>query len=67
MGSMALDGQLADDMPDIRTLLRSTLQLDGRFDVVGEAGDGAAAIEVVSDVQPDAVVLDLAMPALGGL
>ena len=58
---------LADDTPDVRMLLRSTLQLDGRFEVVGEAGDGHAVIQLAGDTRPDAVVLDLSMPALHGL
>jgi signal transduction histidine kinase len=58
---------LADDAADMRMLLRSTLQLDGRFEVVGEAADGRAVIELTGATQPDAVVLDLSMPALPGL
>lgn len=58
---------IADDADDIRMLLRLSLAADGRFDVVGEAADGAAAVEVTSAQRPDAVVLDLSMPVMDGL
>lgn len=57
---------LADDTPEIRTLLRMTLEDQGAIEVVGEAGDGAEAVEIVSELQPDALVLDLAMPVMDG-
>ncbi|HEV2907081.1 MAG TPA: response regulator transcription factor [Actinomycetota bacterium] len=58
---------LADDTPDIRRLLRLNLELDGRFEIVGEAADGAEAVALASSLRPDAVVLDLAMPVMDGL
>src|SRR5688572_2900600 len=58
---------LADDTEEIRHLLRLALSTDDRFQVVGEASDGAQAVEVVSDLRPDAVVIDLAMPVMDGL
>lgn len=58
---------LADDTPDIRRLLRVNLELDGRFEVVGEAADGAEAVALARSLYPDAVVLDLAMPVMDGL
>jgi DNA-binding NarL/FixJ family response regulator len=58
---------LADDTPDIRKLLRLNLELDGRFEVVGEAADGAEAVALTRSLRPDAVVLDLAMPVMDGL
>ena len=58
---------LADDVPDIRDLLRLTVERDGRFEVVGEAGDGREAIQLSSELTPDIVVLDLAMPNMDGL
>ncbi len=57
---------LADDEPDIRLLVRSLLEADGRFDVVAEAGDGRAAIDLTVAEHPDAVVLDLRMPEMDG-
>jgi len=58
---------LVDDTIEIRRLLRITLELDGRFDIVDEAGDGASAVKMAGESQPDAVVLDLAMPVMDGL
>lgn len=58
---------IADDTEDIRLLVRANLELDGRFEVVGEAADGESAIGVTEAHQPDLVVLDLAMPAADGL
>src|SRR3712207_5097808 len=58
---------LADDTPEIRLLVRMALELEGGFEIVGEAGDGAQALHIADDQRPDAVVLDLAMPVMDGL
>lgn len=58
---------VADDLPEIRTLVRTNLEFDGRFDVVGEAANGLEAVDLVHDLNPDVVVLDLAMPEMDGL
>jgi DNA-binding NarL/FixJ family response regulator len=58
---------IADDSRDIRALLRMRLERDDRFTVVGEASDGAQAIEMVEELKPDVVVLDLGMPVMDGL
>ncbi len=58
---------LADDTPEIRMLVRMALELEGSFDVVGEAADGAEAVSLAGDFRPDAIVLDLAMPVMDGL
>ena len=57
---------LADDTPEIRTLLRLTMENQGGIEVVGEAGNGAEAVQIVSEMKPDALVLDLAMPVMDG-
>ena len=57
---------LVDDNPDIRLLVRIGLESDGGFEVVGEACDGAEAIDAARASCPDAVLLDLAMPVLDG-
>src|SRR4051812_6495397 len=51
----------------MRDLLRMLLTRDGRFSIVGEAADGARAIEVVEREQPDLLVLDVKMPMVGGI
>jgi DNA-binding NarL/FixJ family response regulator len=58
---------IADDTPEIRKLIRVNLELQGGFRIVGEAGDGAEAVALARAEQPDAIVLDLAMPVLDGL
>ena len=63
---MAVTVVVADDTDDVRTLLRFSLELDGRFEIVGEARDGREAIDVCSSLRPDALVLDLQMPVLDG-
>lgn len=57
---------VVDDTPDLRNLLRLVLARGG-FDVVGEASDGRAGIEVARRTTPDVVLLDIAMPVMDGL
>jgi len=57
---------IADDSAPVRDLLRHSLELDGRFSVVAEAEDGERAVRMAADFQPDAVILDIAMPAMSG-
>jgi diguanylate cyclase (GGDEF)-like protein len=58
---------LVDDKADVRNLLRATLEPDGRFEIVGEAGDGLEAVTVAASVQPDVALVDLAMPHMDGM
>lgn len=58
---------VADDTATMRLLLRRTLEASKAFEVVGEASDGAEAVELAASLQPDMVLLDLSMPVLGGL
>jgi CheY-like chemotaxis protein len=46
--------------------VRAAVESRGGFEVVGEAGDGAAAVEAAADLQPDLVLLDLDMPTMNG-
>lgn len=57
---------VADDHPLTRDALASLLAQHG-FDVVGQAADGAEAIELAGKAQPDLVLLDLSMPGMDGL
>ena len=54
---------LVDDMPQVRRDLRLLLELTGLIDVVGEAEEGAQAVRLASELSPDAVLMDLEMPA----
>jgi two-component system NarL family response regulator len=58
---------LADDHKAFREVLRSLLQRDPDIEVVGEAGDGSEALDLVQSTAPDAVVLDIRMPKLNGV
>ena len=53
---------VVDDDPDVHPLLEVLLQVDGRFTVVAQAGDGAGAMDLAERHQPDAIVLDLSTP-----
>jgi PAS domain S-box-containing protein len=58
---------VVDDAEDIRMLLRLRLDRSGEYQVVGEAADGLEAIEQARALQPDVVLLDIAMPRMDGL
>ena len=57
---------LADDHTRLREALRDLLEETG-FEVVGESGDGADAVAMARELEPDIVVIDLRMPVLNGL
>jgi YesN/AraC family two-component response regulator len=59
---------IADDVPDIRSMMRFWLDTgDREFEVVGEAADGFEAVEEARTKKPHAVILDLSMPRMDGL
>jgi DNA-binding NarL/FixJ family response regulator len=58
---------LVDDQQLIRAGLRALLDLEEDIDVVGEAADGDAAIELVRQTRPDVAVMDIRMPGVDGL
>jgi two-component system LytT family response regulator len=64
---MRLKTLIVDDEPIARKVLREELESMGDIEIVGEAGDGAMALEKIAAHQPDLVLLDLQMPAMGGL
>ena len=58
---------VVDDHPVVRRGLRALLDtLDG-IDVVGEAGDGETAVDLVRQLEADVVLMDLHMPGMGGI
>jgi DNA-binding NarL/FixJ family response regulator len=58
---------LADDHPIVRAGVRAELERMPEVQVVGEADDGRAAIELVKTCQPDVVFMDISMHGLNGL
>lgn len=58
---------IADDVEALRVLWRQLLSEDADIEIVGDAGDGAAAITGVKATRPDVLVLDLSMPQVDGL
>jgi DNA-binding NarL/FixJ family response regulator len=58
---------LADDHEIMRVGLRSLLESQHNWSVVGEAVDGEEAVEMVLSLKPDVALLDIAMPKLSGL
>src|SRR2546429_2314613 len=53
---------VVDDSPSTRTMLREALALDGGIEVVGEAGGGREAVQLVTELEPDVVLMDVRMP-----
>ena len=63
MGSSVL---IVDDHARFRTTARRALERDG-WTVVGEAADGAAALDAARTLEPDVVLLDVGLPDMSGL
>lgn len=64
---MALRIVLVDDDESLAELLRVSFELDERFELVGWARNGLEGIELAQEKRPDAVLMDLHMPVLGGV
>ncbi|MGH7658351.1 MAG: response regulator transcription factor, partial [Gemmatimonadales bacterium] len=58
---------LVDDHAVLRAGLRVLLDAEADLKVIGEAGSGEDALTIVLDLHPGVVVMDLAMPGIGGL
>jgi two-component system response regulator NreC len=58
---------ICDDHAVVRAGIRLILERQDDYEIVGEAGNGRAAIVQAGELQPDIVIMDLAMPGVGGL
>ncbi|MGC4902743.1 response regulator [Micromonospora echinospora] len=58
---------IVDDHPVVRNGLRGMFSADPRFEVIGEAGDGAEAIVAGEALRPDVILMDLRMPRVDGV
>ena len=64
---MVIRVMITDDHKVVRQGLKMFLQLDPELDVVGEAENGAEAIERANELKPDVILMDLLMPVMGGI
>lgn len=62
-----VDVLLVDDQPLLRMGFRLALDSQPGLRIVGEAGDGTAAVQAVEDLDPDVVVMDVRMPGMDGI
>ena len=58
---------ITDDHPVVRDGIRGMFTGDPGFEVVGEASDGARAVELARSLEPDVILMDLRMPGMGGV
>jgi NarL family two-component system response regulator LiaR len=58
---------LADDHPIVRKALRNDLEKEADFIVLAEASDGEEAVRLVSELNPDVVIMDIGMPKVNGI
>jgi len=58
---------IVDDHPLFRQGLRQLVEADSRFELVGEAGDGRSALQLIMEKKPDIAMLDVNLPIMSGL
>jgi len=64
---MPIQVLIADDHSVVRQGLRMFLETDGELQIVGEARDGAEAVQLARRLRPDVVLMDLIMPVMDGI
>ncbi len=58
---------IVDDQRLMREGLRTLLELEGGFDIVGEATNGQAALDAYTELKPDVLLMDIRMPGMDGV
>jgi DNA-binding NarL/FixJ family response regulator len=58
---------VVDDSDDSRFILRKRLERKRQFEIVGEAAAGAKALELIAELGPDIVIMDVRMPVMDGI
>jgi DNA-binding NarL/FixJ family response regulator len=58
---------VVEDVPELSRLLEITFELDGRFEPVGTAASGGAALDLAAREQPDTIVLDVGIDGIDGI
>ncbi|MEV6522997.1 response regulator transcription factor [Longispora sp. NPDC051575] len=66
-GQLPVRVLLVDDQPLLRTGFRMVLGAESDLDIVGEAGDGAEAVDLARRLLPDVVLMDIRMPRMDGV
>ncbi|GAA2600709.1 response regulator transcription factor [Winogradskya consettensis] len=67
MGAIGVRVMVVDDQVMVRAGLAAIVDAQDGLEVVGEAGDGEAALELAAEVLPDVVLMDIRMPGMDGL
>jgi DNA-binding NarL/FixJ family response regulator len=58
---------VVEDVPELARLLEMTFELDGRFEPIGTATSGGAALDIAARERPDAIVLDVTIHGVDGI
>jgi len=58
---------IVEDFAPFRRFVCSTLQQEGKFQVIGEAADGLEAVQKAAGLKPDLILLDIGLPTLNGI